>query len=173
MRKHVKGRVLVCYATRYGSTAEIGQVIGETLRSAGFQPDVVPVSEVRSLKPYTSVIIGSPIYMGKWLPEAIQFVKDHQIALSHRQVAAFAVGYSLKDRLEEHLRNADRAIDSIRLHVELIDTALFAGRVVPDVMTMADRSIITLGGVKPGDYRDWMQIEGWAASLAEKIDCDT
>lgn len=163
-------RILVCYATRYGSTREIAQVIGDTLREAGRQVDIVPVLEIDSLKPYSDVVIGSPIYMGKWLPEVVQFVKDHHIALSHRQVAAFAVGYSLKDRLEEHLRNADRAIDSIRLYVELIDTALFSGRVLPDVMTMADRSIITLGGVKPGDYRDWEGIRTWAGRLAEKID---
>jgi hypothetical protein len=41
--------------------------------------------------------------------------------------------------------------------------------VVPDVMTMADRSIITLGGVKPGDYRDWEEIREWAAALTKKI----
>jgi len=36
-------------------------------------------------------------------------------------------------------------------------------------MTAADRSIITLGGVKPGDFRDWEQVKAWARSLPGKM----
>jgi menaquinone-dependent protoporphyrinogen oxidase len=165
----VKNRILVCYATKYGATEEIAREIGKTLHEAGLAVDVIPVIAVTDLKPYRAVIIGSPIYMGKWLHESAQFVRDHRVALSHREVAAFAVGYSLKDRLEEHLRNADRAIDAIRLYVEPVDVALFAGRIIPDTMSAADRAILTLGGVKPGDFRDWDEIRAWAGKLAERL----
>lgn len=162
----MRNRVLVCYATRYGATEEIAREIGKILQEAGLAVDVTPVIDVAGLHPYRAVVIGSPIYMGKWLHESTQFVRDHRFALSHRQVAAFAVGYSLKDRLEEHLRNADRAIDAIRLYVEPVDVALFAGRVVPDTMSAADQAILALGGVKPGDFRDWDEIRAWARKLA-------
>jgi menaquinone-dependent protoporphyrinogen IX oxidase len=37
-------RVLVAYGTKYGATAEIAAKIGETLRQAGLQADVVPAN---------------------------------------------------------------------------------------------------------------------------------
>jgi menaquinone-dependent protoporphyrinogen oxidase len=162
----VKNRVLVCYATKYGSTEEIAREIGAVLQGEGLATDVIPVDQVTDLTQYRAVIIGSPIYMGKWLHGPQQFVRDHRYALSHRKVAAFSVGYSLRDKLLDHLRNADRAVDAIRLYVDLVDVAMFAGRVVTDRMSEADRAILTLGGVEPGDFRDWDEIRAWAKKTA-------
>lgn len=161
----MKNRILLCYATRYGSTEEIASEIGAVLQKSGLETDVIPVAQVTDISPYRVVIIGSPIYMGKWLHEPTQFVRDHRFALSHRQVAAFAVGYSLRDRVEEHLRNADRAIDAIRVYVEPVDVAFFAGRIALEDISAADLAILTLGGVKPGDFRDWDAVRSWALKL--------
>nr|HQD26703.1 flavodoxin domain-containing protein [Methanoculleus thermophilus] len=62
-------RILVAYATRYGSTADVAEAIGDELRKSGADVDVKPVGEVRDLSLYRAAVIGSPIYMGKWLPE--------------------------------------------------------------------------------------------------------
>ncbi|PKL55421.1 MAG: flavodoxin, partial [Methanomicrobiales archaeon HGW-Methanomicrobiales-6] len=71
-------RILVAYATRYGSTAEVAEAIGEELRKAGITVDVQPVGEVQDLSPYRAAVIGSPIYMGKWLPESQVFIEKNQ-----------------------------------------------------------------------------------------------
>lgn len=165
----MKNRVLVCYATKYGSTEEIAKEIGAVLQGEGLATDVTPVDRVTDIAEYRAVIIGSPIYMGKWLHSPQQFVRDHRFALSHRKVAAFSVGYSLRDRLLEHLRNADRAVDAIRLYVEPVDVGMFAGRVVPDTVSEADRAILTLGGVEQGDFRDWGEIRAWAKKISNVI----
>jgi len=39
-------RVLVAYATRKGSTAEIAEAVGETLRARGFDVDVAAIEHM-------------------------------------------------------------------------------------------------------------------------------
>lgn len=58
------------YATKYGATAEIAEKIGEVLRQAGLPTDVLPVKQVDDLTPYTAIILGSAVYIGKWRKEA-------------------------------------------------------------------------------------------------------
>jgi menaquinone-dependent protoporphyrinogen oxidase len=55
--------ILVTYASKNGATAEIAEKIGEALRHAGLQADVLPVSGVRDLNPYQAVILGSAVYI--------------------------------------------------------------------------------------------------------------
>ena len=57
-------RVLVTYASKYGATAEIAEKIGQVLRQAGLQADVLPVNRVNDLTPYKAFVLGSAAYMG-------------------------------------------------------------------------------------------------------------
>ncbi len=75
------GKVLVAYASRAGSTAEVAQAVAEVLRarSGGDTVDVLPVKIGQRPQPcYRAVIAGSAIRMGKWLPEAVEFVAKNQ-----------------------------------------------------------------------------------------------
>jgi menaquinone-dependent protoporphyrinogen oxidase len=158
--------ILVCYATRYGSTGEIAGIIGEELRNAGYEVTVSPLSEIHDPGLYDGVVIGSPLYMGKWLAEARDFVSRFRHPLSERPVAVFSVGYSLKERMSEHLWDVDAAIDSaVKIFLSPIHTGYFAGSVNPDIMTPADRAIVTMAGVLPGDYRDSAGVRQWAREL--------
>jgi flavodoxin len=81
--------VLVAYASREGSTAEIAETIGMVLREAGAEVDVLPVKEVHNLDGYDAVVLGSAVHIGKVLPEAVQFAKRHQPVLADLPVAYF------------------------------------------------------------------------------------
>ena len=63
-------RILVTYATRAGSTAEVAAACAETLAARGYAVDVKPVKEKTQLTGYSAVVLGSAIRMGDWLPEA-------------------------------------------------------------------------------------------------------
>jgi menaquinone-dependent protoporphyrinogen oxidase len=66
----VNRQVLVTYATKYGAAAAIAEKIGEILRQEGLYTDVLPVKRVTDLTPYTAVILGSAVYVGRWRKEA-------------------------------------------------------------------------------------------------------
>ncbi len=59
-------QVLVAYATKYGTTAEIAEKITEVLRQAGLRTDVLPADRVGDLNPYRAVVLGSAVYIGMW-----------------------------------------------------------------------------------------------------------
>lgn len=65
-------RILVAYATKAGSTAEVAEVIGQVLRETGATVDVLPARAVEDLTPYRAVIIGSAVRM-----ERIQIGRAH------------------------------------------------------------------------------------------------
>jgi hypothetical protein len=56
-------RVLVAYGSKHGSTAEIADRIGERLREAGHEVDVLPAGSVTDLDRYEAVVLGSAVYM--------------------------------------------------------------------------------------------------------------
>jgi len=60
----MSNRILVTYATRTRSTAEVAKVISEVLTTRGFVVDLKPVKEKPSLDGYRGVILGSAIRMG-------------------------------------------------------------------------------------------------------------
>jgi menaquinone-dependent protoporphyrinogen oxidase len=66
-------RVLVGAASRHGSTAEVAVRIAEAMRTALPGDAVVeirPAVEVGDLAPYDAVVLGSAVYMGRWLDDA-------------------------------------------------------------------------------------------------------
>jgi menaquinone-dependent protoporphyrinogen oxidase len=85
----MNNRVLIAYATYAGSTVEVAAAIGERLGAQGFAVDVKPVQDKPPIDGYQAVLIGSAVHRGHWLPEAIDFVKANQPALSHAPVALF------------------------------------------------------------------------------------
>jgi menaquinone-dependent protoporphyrinogen oxidase len=91
-------KILVTYATRSGSTAEIAGLIAKTLAAKGEAVDVLPLQSVTDLKPYAAVLLGSAVRFSQWLPEAQQFVEQQAAALKARPLALFTVhGLNLGD----------------------------------------------------------------------------
>jgi Flavodoxin domain len=82
-------RVLVSVASKHGSTTEIGEVIGHTLQDKGLGVDIVPPAVVDSLADYDAVILGSAVYLGRWLSPAQDFVVRFHDELSRRPVWLF------------------------------------------------------------------------------------
>ena len=54
-------KILVAYGSKRGSTAEIAERIGETLRQKGLTVDVSDAGTVNDLTPYNKIILGSSV----------------------------------------------------------------------------------------------------------------
>lgn len=158
-------KILVAYASRYGSTREIAEAVARTLEKAGYSVDCRNVMDVDDLAPYAAVVAGSPIYMGKWLVEGVDFVKRFSVELNEKPLAVFAVGYSMKDETDMVRRSASASMTEVRIYVRPQVEGLFAGKFDPEGMSRADLEIMKMAGAVPGDARNWSQVARWAESL--------
>ena len=158
-------RILVAYASRYGSTEEIARVIADEVRALGYEVDCMNVMEVEDVTSYTAVVAGSPIYMGKWLPEAVDLAKRFRVALNERPLAVFAVGYSMKEEDDLIRKSARASMNELRMYVHAQVEGLFAGKFDPEGMSTSDLQIMKMARATPGDARDWTAVRNWARAL--------
>jgi len=56
-------KVLVAYASKYGSTQEVAEKIAATLRENDLLVDLKPIREVKPLEEYTAIVLGAPLYI--------------------------------------------------------------------------------------------------------------
>jgi len=111
----MSNKILVAYASRTGSTAEVAKAIGQTLAESGAQVDVLPMQDIKDLAPYQAVVAGSAIRGGKWLPEAMQFMQTHQAALAQKPFAAFLVCMTLAMPKGDYREHVATWLEPVRL----------------------------------------------------------
>lgn len=161
-------RILITYATRAGSTAEVAAAIGETLAERGFYVDIKPVKTNPTLEGYDAVILGSAVRMGNWLPEMIDFVKQNQTTLAQVPVALFTV-HMLNLGADETSHAARMAyLNSVRPLLKPTDEAFFAGKIDLRTLSFVDRLIVKMVGTAQkdspiGDLRNWSEIQAWSS----------
>ena len=163
--------VLVAYATKYGATAEIAEKIGEVLREAGLQTDVMAAAKVTDLIPYQAVVLGSAVYMGKWRDEAAKFLEDNEKALAERPVWLFSSGALGEGDAVELMKgwSFPEAQQEVADRIGPRDIVFFHGVLDTEKLSLPEKLI--LKGVKApvGDFRDWETITSWATTIAEAL----
>ena len=105
--------VLVVYATKSGSTAEVAQSIGDTLTKEGAQVAVKLVKGVENIETYDVVFIGSPIINGKCMSEVKKFVSVHGPSLSQKKIAYFITCMRLSQVAGEPLPDVPIFVDPV------------------------------------------------------------
>jgi menaquinone-dependent protoporphyrinogen oxidase len=134
--------------------------------------DVRLAKEMTDLSPYRAVVVGSGIRVGKWLPEAVQFVERHQEALRRMPVAYFLVCLTLKDDTEENRRTVAAYLDPLREQgpqVQPVDVGLFAGVMDYSKLSFMLRLMMKAMGSPEGDFRDWEAIRAWASQVRARL----
>jgi menaquinone-dependent protoporphyrinogen oxidase len=158
-------KILVVYASEYGSTGSVAEAIGKELCSKGAKVDVLVARNVKNLSSYQGVVIGSAIYRGKWMPEATDFVKANYEILGQVPVAYFMVCMAVHQPGEENRRKAlsylDPVLQSIP-QVRPVDIEPFAGVMNYSNLSWFNKKIIISKGVPEGDFRNWEAIRAWA-----------
>ena len=172
-------KVLVAYATRSGSTAEIAQRVADRLHAAGHQPDLGPVTSFSAMPTHDAFVIGSAVYLGRWPKEALTFVDRNRAVLSARPTWLFSSGPLGTERVDADGHDKrDGAvlageIDALIEAIQPRDHRVFFGALDPDRIGLGPRLIrLTPAGRKlleEGDFRDWADIEAWADSIARDL----
>ena len=163
-------KLLVAYATRYGSTREVAEKIAATLREGGLVVDVQSVEHARFLDGYRAMVLGAPLYMFNWMKEARSFVSRNRAALERVPVAVFALGPT-EDK-EEDWQETCAQLDKVLAGFPWLTPAaveLFGGKFDPARLTFPYNLIPALKKMPVSDIRDWDAIRAWAAGLGRKL----
>jgi menaquinone-dependent protoporphyrinogen oxidase len=164
-------RVLIAYATKYGATGEIAEKIGAALRRKGLEVDILNVKNVKDLKPYNAVIVGTAAYMFRWRPEAVSFLNKHKKLLASLPVWLFSSG-PLGKGDPVQLSKGERFPKSVQSVVETIkprDVAVFHGYINMQKLNFFERFAFKKAVEMQGDFRDWNAIEAWANKIADVL----
>ena len=158
--------VLVTVASKHGATTEIAEAIGRALAKADIEAEVVAPDDVRSLKGYDAVILGSAVYAGRWLDEAKRLVEREGPALAVRPVWLFSSG-----PVGDPPKPEEEAIDvaAVRAVTGARDHRTFAGLLDKSRLGFGERAIVKVVRADEGDYRPWPEIEAWVAEIAAAL----
>lgn len=163
-------KILVAYATRYGSTGEVAQAIGSVLREHGIEVDITPVSDVTAVDGYSGVVLAAPFYLGSLLKDAIGFLERNRAALEALPVALVTPG---PVQASDDMVEARGQLDSVLAKLEWIKPVameMFVGKYDPAHLRLLDKLVALppaspLHGLGAHDDRDWDAIRSWANAL--------
>ena len=160
--------VLVAYASKHGSTAEIAEAIADALVDHEVKAEAKSVNTVEDLGPYEAVVLGSAVYAGAWMREAVAFVERHAGELSRRPVWLFSSG-PLGEDVEDH-EEQPRQMPELRRLIGPKGHRVFYGALDVSALGFAERMIAKAVKAPTGDFRDWEAIRRWAEGIAEELD---
>lgn len=166
------GEVLVGYGSKYGSTAEIAEAIGNTLRLAGLGVDVQRARDVRSLEAYRAVVLGSAVYMARWRRDALRLLA-RQRDLAQREVWLFSSGPVGKDTGEPEEKverwTKPKRVQRLAARIGAHEHVVFGGRVSDEVGGFLRKKMAQNTPPELRDRRDWSAIEAWAQKIAASL----
>jgi len=154
--------ILVAFGTKHGSTEEVASAVAERLQEHGLATDVLPAARVDDLTPYTGVVVGGAIYMGRWHPDALGLLQRHRHALAGLPVAVFGMG---PRTLAEHdVEGAREQLLKALAKVPQVAPAaiaVFGGVIDPRALRFP------FNRMPAADARDWSAVRAWATEVAE------
>ena len=163
--------ILVTYATRYGSTQEVAGAVAATLGESGLAVDLQPMRNVQSLAGFGAIVMGAPLFIGRWHKDAGKFLSLHQEALRQRPVAIFTLGPA--QAKEKNWGPVHAQLDQeLARYPWLTPVALelFGGKYDPAKLNFLDKLLASfpaspLYQMPASDLRDWTAIRTWANNL--------
>jgi len=157
--------ILVAYATKSGSTAEVAGKVAARLSAHGLVADVRAARDVGGLDGYDGVVLGTAIYLGRLHADARDFLHRYRTELAASPVAVFAMG-------PRTLAEADVAGSRSQLDAALakqpalrpFSTAIFGGVFDPS------HQHFPFNRMPASDARDWDAIHSWADGIAARFE---
>jgi len=160
-------KVLVTAASRHGATQEIAEAIGRTLDAEGVTASVAAIEDVGDPSEYDAVVLGSAVYMGRWLDSATKFVESRGSALSSRPTWLFSSGPIGDPPRPNESQAVD--VDDVLLKTQAKGHKLFAGKLDKAKLGFGERAVMLAFRAAEGDYRDWHEVEAWARAIAGEL----
>ena len=158
-------KVLLAVASKYGSTREVAQAIAEELQAANLEVDLREPAEVTNLDGYNAVVMGSAIYIGRWLESARDLAQDQAPGLASRPTWLFSSGPIGGKPLPDEAVDVSAIVDATRTR----EHRLFGGKLDRQRLSFVERALTLALRAPEGDFRDWNEIRAWARHIAASL----
>jgi menaquinone-dependent protoporphyrinogen oxidase len=165
-------RILIATASRHGSTRELGQWLGSSLtekleeNAVSATVDIRDAAEVDSIAEYDAVVIGSGVYMGRWLGDARSLVDREQSELESRPVWLFSSG-PIGDRTQSTTTSKWSEAPWA------IEHKVFGGKLDRSTLSWFERTVVRLIKAGDGDDRSRSEIDDWAGTICAAMIAQT
>ncbi len=156
--------VLVACASKHGATAEIATALARDLCAHRLDVDVRSAEEVDGVGEYDAAVLGSAVYMGRWLPAAIAVVELYADELAKRPVWLFSSG-----PLGDTPSVDPKEIAEFQAAIHPRGHRTFVGSLDRHDLSFTERMIVKAVKAPDGDFRDWDDINTWAESIAQAL----
>jgi menaquinone-dependent protoporphyrinogen oxidase len=160
-------RILVSGASRHDATADIATRIGLVLESAGLDVTVAPPASVESIEGYDAIVLGSGVYIGRWLGDANDFVDRFRSGLIAKPVWLFSSGPLGSP--EPKPAGEPEGMAELASAIYAQEHRTFAGRLDRARLGLGEKAITRVVGAPYGDFRDWEVIDAWARGIADEL----
>jgi menaquinone-dependent protoporphyrinogen oxidase len=159
--------IWVVYASKHGATEGIARHIAERLRASGREVEVRAADAADDLGPPEAVVLGSAVYAGSWMKEAVAFSERHAGSLSGVPVWLFSSGPLGEDVDDEEPQ--PRQLPELEAALSPREHRVFFGALDRSKLGFAERMIVKAVKAPDGDYRDWDAIAAWADEIAASL----
>lgn len=159
-------RVLVACASKHGATLEINDVIAGVLSRRGLDVVDKPIGELDGVATYDAAVLGSAVYVGRWMSEASRFVKDHAERLRSIPVWLYSSG-PLGDPPLPKTDPLD--IAELTPLINPRGQQTFTGRLDTAALGLGEKLIVGVVRAPAGDYRAFGLVEQWAHQIADEL----
>jgi menaquinone-dependent protoporphyrinogen oxidase len=169
-------RVLVAYASTYGSTTEVARFIGDTVGSRGSEVTVADASSPVADDGYDAFILGSAVRHGTWLPEMEAFVRRSRAAMYGKPAFLWLTCLRVLEP-GGHAYATDNYLPTLLTReLPFRSIGLFAGKLDAALLDRQEAWTFTFRYDGPGsfvalagDHRNWAAIRAWAEQVADDL----
>jgi menaquinone-dependent protoporphyrinogen IX oxidase len=188
-------KILVAYTTNSGSTEEVAQAIADELAKGGDPVDLRRLEEVTDISPYQAVVVGAPMILGwhrsamKFVKNHQQALSKARLAYFFTAMSLTQTGENSIDSIpvcvdpeqakppkkagklslaERYSLPASylRPVLKAAPRLKPVSVAFFGGKLELFRLNIFQMLFVMLViRAQPGDRRNWLLIQEWAASL--------
>lgn len=158
-------KVSVITATRHGSTAEVAEIIARRLTELGHAAEVIDAEQATPIDG-DAIVLGSPIYMGRWLKPARKIAEGLSRGADNRPLFMFACG-PLGDPPQPDPPEAEELVGALASRA--LEFRIFSGKLDEAELNRRERMMVHAVKAPAGDFREKEAIEDFADSIAATL----
>lgn len=163
-----RSHVLIVVESRHGSTLEIAGALAQRLVTHGVSATVSSPHDGPSLEDFDALVVGSAVYLGRWLKPAVAFVDEHCADDTTRPLWLFSSGPLVDDPGDDDGLEGEY-ISELTERTGARGHHLFAGRLDRSSLGPLETLTATVVHAPTGDFRDWDAVHEWADEIAATL----